>query len=301
MVPEIKDYIAKLDIDALLGKLSQSVSDIPEETIFLVRLSHLLLKEGINAGLTLYDIASLVARMDEDEPSKLEQAIHMAEDNAFSSIQMKSGRLNMNDGAIRNDKRVGVFASVPPIMKKQSISIPLQRVIETREFSNGSSHGERERSSSSESDGSDGAALHRNFSVFSPSEYMSSHSPISVARDLSDEGELTRQSSSDSLTDGLTPTEGVVLSSQGVSSLVPQLQSRSTDKDGKFARVASFAGFDSAAIYDVGKQSSIHQVSTSLQRERRRLISKTNEFKQLRWTLASDAVRAMISRIKKST
>ena len=300
MVPEIREYIARLDIDALLDKLAQSVSDIPEETIFLVRLSHLLIKEGINAGLTLYDIASLVARMDEDEPSKLEQAIHMAEDNAFSSIQMKSGRLNMNEGVIRNDKRVGDFASVPPISKKQSISIPLRRVSETREFSNGSSHGERERSSSSESDGSDGAALQRNFSVFSPSECKSSHSPISVARDLSDEGELTRQSSSDSLTDGLTSTDGT-LSNGGEPPLLPQRISRTADKDGKFARVASFAGFDSAAIYDVGKQSSIHQVSTSLQRERRRLISKTNEFKQLRWTLASDAVRAMISRIKKST
>ena len=299
MVPEIKDYIARLDIDALLDKLSQSVSDIPEETIFLVRLSHLLLKEGISAGLTLYDIAALVARMDEDEPSKLEQVIHMAEDNAFSSIQMKSGRRNMNEGVIRNDKRIGNFATVPPIMKKQSISIPLQRVSETREFSSSSSHGERDRSSSSESDGPDGAALQRNFSVFSPSEYNSSHSPISTARDLSDEGELTRQSSTDSLTEVMIASDGTLLN--GEPSATPQLHSRAADKDGKFARVASFAGFDSAAIYDVGKQSSIHQVPTSLQRERRRLISKTTEFKQLRWTLASDAVRAMILRNKKST
>lgn len=300
VVPEIKEYIANLDIDALLGKLSQSLSDIPEETIFLVRIAHLLLKEGIAAGLTLSDIASLVARMDEDEPSKLEQAIQMAEDNAFSNIQSKSGRLNMSDESNRNDKRVGNFSSVPPMMKKQSISIPLRRVSEGRECSS-STIGERDRSSSSESDGSDGgASLQRHLSVFSPIDYAISRSPVSVARDPSDEGDLTRQSSSDSLNEQMASADRGA-TDESNNNYMPQLQSRVADKDGRFARVASFAGFDSAAIYDVGKQSSIHHVSTSLQRERRRLISKTNEFRQLRWKLASDAVRAMISRSKKST
>lgn len=91
VAPEIKEYMQSLDIDALLSDLTRQIA-LPDDTLFLLRLTHQLLVEGINAGLTLRDIASLIARTEEDVPSALENAIAAAEDNAVRAIEMRSER-----------------------------------------------------------------------------------------------------------------------------------------------------------------------------------------------------------------
>lgn len=91
VAPEIKEYMNSLDIDALLEKLVQQIA-LPDDCLFLLRVTHQLLVEGINAGLTLRDIASLIARVDEDVPSPLEVAIAAADENALRAVEMRSER-----------------------------------------------------------------------------------------------------------------------------------------------------------------------------------------------------------------
>lgn len=91
--PKIKEYLLSLDFEKLCAELMEQVS-ISEESLFLLRLTHNLLVSGVTAGLNLYDIAKLIARLDEDEPSPLERAIAVGEENAHRAIEMRSGRLN---------------------------------------------------------------------------------------------------------------------------------------------------------------------------------------------------------------
>src|SRR5205823_2607013 len=55
---------------------------------------HHLLVQGVKKGLTLFQIASLIARTNEDEPSYLEKVVKAAEENAYRTIEMRSNRLN---------------------------------------------------------------------------------------------------------------------------------------------------------------------------------------------------------------
>eukprot|EP00605_Chrysophyceae_sp_TOSAG23-4_P002741 GSChrysophyteH1.ASY1.ANO1.3020.1 assembled CDS len=91
--PAIKEYILSLDFEDLISKLTSQVA-IAEDSLFLLRLSHNLLVSGIKAGLTLHQIASLIARLDEQEPSPVERAILVAEENAHRSMEMRAVRAN---------------------------------------------------------------------------------------------------------------------------------------------------------------------------------------------------------------
>jgi len=91
--PEIKEYILGLDFDALAKKLQEQVA-VSDESLFLLRLSHNLIVNGIKAGLTLHDIAKLIARVEDDIPSPLERTVAVAEENAHRAIEMRSGRLD---------------------------------------------------------------------------------------------------------------------------------------------------------------------------------------------------------------
>ena len=96
--PEIKKYLLSIDFEELAANLTSQVS-ISDDSMFLLRLSHRLLVSGIKAGLTLYDIASLIARLDEDEPSSLERAISVAEENAHRAIEMRSSSSRSGGGS----------------------------------------------------------------------------------------------------------------------------------------------------------------------------------------------------------
>eukprot|EP01032_Pedospumella_encystans_P014819 gene14819-16995_t len=89
--PEIKEYMNNLDIEALLADLTAQLP-VSSDCLFLLRVAHTLIKEGINAGLTLKEIATMIARVDEDVPSMLETAIANAEDNAQRAIESRAGR-----------------------------------------------------------------------------------------------------------------------------------------------------------------------------------------------------------------
>lgn len=90
--PAIKEYVATLDFESMLYDVLEQIS-LPGNSIFLLALAHLLIVQGIVSGLTLYEIATLVARLDDEQASKLEQAIEEAEENAFRAIEMKSQRI----------------------------------------------------------------------------------------------------------------------------------------------------------------------------------------------------------------
>lgn len=267
VVPEIREYMDGLDIDGVLNTLRENVPEISEDTLFLLRVSHLLIKEGIAAGLNLKDIASLVARLDEDEPSKLEQALRTAEDNATSNMLVRSARTVC--------KRLAVG---PVGRRAKRSSAPGLSAVDVSER-------ESPLSSSSEEEG----ALRRVNSLYSSTDYASV-SPVSITHkpslSASTDSDLSRESSSDSLVDVVKGAETEDLS-------------LSCSKGFAMARVASFAGFDSASVVDLEKKNSMH--STSHQTQRKRVIASTSEFKQLKWKLATDGVRAMIARAKKAS
>ena len=90
---DIKEYLAKLDLEILLKQMLAQVS-LSEESIFLAKISHRLIVDGVAAGLTLFDIASIVARIEENVPSALERAIEEAEENAYRTIEMRLSALS---------------------------------------------------------------------------------------------------------------------------------------------------------------------------------------------------------------
>lgn len=97
--PAIRSYVLALDFEELVQKLTSQVA-ISEDSLFLLRISHNLLVNGIKAGLSLHQIASLIARLDDDGdvPSPVERAIAMAEENAHRAIEMRSSRVSHGKG-----------------------------------------------------------------------------------------------------------------------------------------------------------------------------------------------------------
>ena len=87
--PTIRAYLKSLDIDELIAKIRPQVP-LQEDCLFLIKISHHLLVDGIEAGLSLKDIAQIIARDDDDEPSKLELIISEAEENALRSVELHS-------------------------------------------------------------------------------------------------------------------------------------------------------------------------------------------------------------------
>jgi Phosphatidylinositol 3- and 4-kinase len=104
---EIKDYVQKIDIEATL-KIVKSVVEVSEDAIFLARISHLLVVDGIKAGLNLHEIAMIVARLSEETPSPLEKAIEEAEENAHRTIEMRVGGISRL-GKFKDNSADGTF------------------------------------------------------------------------------------------------------------------------------------------------------------------------------------------------
>eukprot|EP00514_Thraustochytrium_sp_LLF1b_P004152 CAMPEP_0184522198 /NCGR_PEP_ID=MMETSP0198_2-20121128/8149_1 /TAXON_ID=1112570 /ORGANISM="Thraustochytrium sp., Strain LLF1b" /LENGTH=846 /DNA_ID=CAMNT_0026912999 /DNA_START=954 /DNA_END=3494 /DNA_ORIENTATION=+ len=69
-----KAWIRNYDIDANVNKLRRELN-IREPCLHLIKISGLLLKKGVEAGLCLHDIASILVRQDTDTPSILEKQI----------------------------------------------------------------------------------------------------------------------------------------------------------------------------------------------------------------------------------
>jgi hypothetical protein len=86
--PEIREYVRSLDIDKILSELKEQV-ELPPESYFLLKVAHKVVVEGIAAGLTLRQIAELIARVEDGKESPLERLLDLAEDNAFQYIASK--------------------------------------------------------------------------------------------------------------------------------------------------------------------------------------------------------------------
>jgi len=82
------DYVLKLNIEDDVRTLKERLN-IPQEGLDLFRASSKLLKAGVNAGMSLYDIAILCCRNDNNGelPSNLESMLCMANEIAKSAIQ----------------------------------------------------------------------------------------------------------------------------------------------------------------------------------------------------------------------
>lgn len=85
---EHKKYIKNLDIEADV-KLLQDRLNLCQEAVDYFRASSTLLKAGVAAGLTLYDIAILCCRNDNlaEEPSMMEKLFDMASELAHVAIE----------------------------------------------------------------------------------------------------------------------------------------------------------------------------------------------------------------------
>lgn len=136
--PEVRSYICSLDIDSLLAKLSSQLG-MSDDCLFLLRLSHQLLRQGIEAGLTLRDIAELMARTVEEAPSPLENVISAAEDNAHRAIEMRSSRLSHHDSnnSSNNNNNCVNTSSVPASSEMKTP--PLRKNVSLMKFTNTSS------------------------------------------------------------------------------------------------------------------------------------------------------------------
>ena len=78
----------KLDIEADARMLTEQLS-ISSDAVDYFRASSRILKAGVQAGLTLYDIAIMCCRNDDlgEIPSKLEMLFSMAEDLSLSALE----------------------------------------------------------------------------------------------------------------------------------------------------------------------------------------------------------------------
>jgi hypothetical protein len=68
---ETKAFVKAIDIDEDVELLRKELN-LDEECLSLLRVSTLLLKKAVAAGLTLKDLGSFICRADADEPSRLE-------------------------------------------------------------------------------------------------------------------------------------------------------------------------------------------------------------------------------------
>lgn len=124
--PRIKEYLLGIDFEALMANLTSQVA-ISEDSLYLLRLAHNLLVKGVEAGLTLYQIACMIARLDEDKPSPIEDAIVKAEENAFRVIHERSARATT---AVRQSKSVPAPPPSTPLRAQDRIAIPVVSVFD---------------------------------------------------------------------------------------------------------------------------------------------------------------------------
>ena len=85
---ESKRYILNLDIEADSRILLEQLNISPD-AVDIFRASTTILKAGVKAGLTLYDIAVMCCRNDDlgEVPSSLESLLSMAEDLSMSALE----------------------------------------------------------------------------------------------------------------------------------------------------------------------------------------------------------------------
>lgn len=142
--PRIKSYLNQLNFDDLIAKVTAEVV-LSEDTVFLLRTVHDLLVQGVNEGLTLFDIASLIARTEDGVPSPLEKAISRAEESAYSTIEVHEGHrfnkvmaISESNSPVRRGKsptNTNTFPSTPPHVSEL---LKMKRIVKSELFQDAS-------------------------------------------------------------------------------------------------------------------------------------------------------------------
>jgi len=85
---ELREYITGIDVDEDIDRLACSNLSFRPECLENMRITVALLKKGIDQGLSLYDIAKIIARDNLDAPSLLE--IIVAQSHALARHSLES-------------------------------------------------------------------------------------------------------------------------------------------------------------------------------------------------------------------
>lgn len=184
--PRIKSYLNRLNFDELIAKVTAEVA-LSEDTIFLLRAVHELLVRGVNEGMTLYDIACLIARVEEGVPSPLEKAIARAEESAYSTIEIREGHrfnkvmaISENNSPVRRGKspNTTTLASTPP---RLSELLQMKRMVKSELFQDASTDDGETRPSMFNSDDFAKASAKPDDDYF-VKDLDGAHSPVPTAK-----------------------------------------------------------------------------------------------------------------------
>lgn len=115
--PEIVEYFRSINIDENIKWLTKEVS-VSADCLFLHKLVHHVILKSIDKGLTLYDIASIVARTTENIPSPLEKMIAEAETNSYNTLEARSSRVNNHQ---KIDEKLSVSLETPSSLSQYPI------------------------------------------------------------------------------------------------------------------------------------------------------------------------------------
>lgn len=119
-----RDYILHtIDIEADILLLQERLH-IPTDALDYFRATNRLLKAGVKAGMTLYDIAVICCRNDDcgELPSKLENMMCMAKEVASAAVRNGRWHHTAASRALADQLRAEVFVKPSSFSKSKSIT-----------------------------------------------------------------------------------------------------------------------------------------------------------------------------------
>lgn len=81
--PDTVEYIKSLDADEDIALLKFYGWDLPQDCARTLRISTMLLKKGVERGLTPFDIGNIMCRETLNEESLIEEIVQEAEDSVL--------------------------------------------------------------------------------------------------------------------------------------------------------------------------------------------------------------------------
>lgn len=136
--PEILTYIRSIDIDQLIQKVSDHVM-LTDDCQYLLRLSHFLLINALEEGMTLKEIATVICRTGDKEeiPSQLEKIISEAEENAYRVIEMTSHdshEISIKDRLTPRANSISPNVEYSPLRRRSNSSLSYNNLASMCEF-----------------------------------------------------------------------------------------------------------------------------------------------------------------------
>jgi len=298
--PEIREYVRTLNIDKIIADALEC-TQLSEDCIYLLRCAHHFVVSGIENGLNLYEIASLMARVIDDEvPSKFEIAFDMVEENAFRYFNVKTS----SHGHFRN--------------RQQPVSKPLQTAGDSQQDLTSSNTLELEVPLNFSS-GMEGAVLRRmstlnefNLEIDSdeaphtmsmPLPFVEEEpSPSGVRQALLPSPIQSMHEAPKSFTHSKPNSNAAFVYPRSAEKLV----STHIEGDGKsedsllpvpfnLSRVVSFSGFENAKIYSQSHENNERTLKTFLNNKEE--LINSSEFKKYRLDKMIDAMSNAISKV----